>query len=49
MGIPISTAARIYKGQMKGFAGEDGSLSWEKLPHMSISKVGKEKEKKKEK
>ena len=39
MGITASTAARIYKGQKKGFNGEEGYLSWERFPNMALLKV----------
>lgn len=33
------TAARIYAGQQKGHSGESHSLSFEKFPHVGLSKV----------
>jgi alkaline phosphatase len=39
MGITVSTAARIYKGQKQGMAGEGGRLSFEKFPFVSLLKV----------
>ena len=40
MGISITTAGRIFKGQKKGHSGEEGFLVWEKFPHMGLVKVG---------
>ncbi|XP_066946914.1 alkaline phosphatase-like [Macrobrachium rosenbergii] len=40
MGITPSVAGRIFKGQQRyGHSGEEGYLSWEKFPHMSLVKV----------
>ncbi|XP_077512097.1 alkaline phosphatase, tissue-nonspecific isozyme-like isoform X4 [Amblyomma americanum] len=40
MGISTVTAARIYKGQSKkNFSGEESVLSWERFPHVSLSKT----------
>ncbi|XP_060076767.1 uncharacterized protein LOC132556377 [Ylistrum balloti] len=39
MGVSTVTAARIYKGQRMGNPGEETVLSFEKFPHVSLSKV----------
>jgi len=39
MGVTVSTAARIYKGQSVGSCGEEGYLSWERLPNMALVKT----------
>lgn len=39
MGISTITAARVFKGQLTGKAGENSALSFEKFPHASLSKV----------
>ena len=39
MGIPTITAARIYKGQLKGHTGEEEELVFEKFPYTGLSKV----------
>lgn len=39
MSFSTVTAARILKGQQKGRTGEDESLSFEKFPHVALSKV----------
>lgn len=39
MGISTITAARVFKGQLTGTAGENSALSFEKFPHTSLSKV----------
>lgn len=40
MGIPTVTAARIYKGQkLRKTSGEEEQLSWDKFPHVSLSKT----------
>lgn len=39
MGMPTVTAARIYKGQLKGQPGEEGSLTFDEFPHTGLSKV----------
>ncbi|OQV26258.1 Alkaline phosphatase, tissue-nonspecific isozyme [Hypsibius exemplaris] len=39
MGIATSTGARIYKGQINGRNGEEGSLTFEKFPHVGLSKT----------
>lgn len=39
MGMSTITAARIYKGQLKGKSGEEESLTFEDFPHTGLSKV----------
>jgi alkaline phosphatase len=39
MGIATLTAGRIYKGQQQQKNGEEGSLAFEKFPHVGLSKV----------
>ena len=39
MSIPTATAARIYKGQKAGKSGEEGLLSFEEFPYLSLSQV----------
>ena len=40
MSLPTVTAARVYKGQQAGNSeGSSAQLSWEKLPHVGLSKV----------
>lgn len=39
MSIPTVTAARIYQGQQNGNRGEESLLSFEKFPHVGLSKV----------
>ncbi|XP_077552600.1 alkaline phosphatase, tissue-nonspecific isozyme-like [Haemaphysalis longicornis] len=40
MGIATVTAARIYKGQrLHGTSGEEGQLSWDTFPHVSLSRT----------
>ena len=39
MGVTISTAGRIYKGQKEGKSGEEGYLEWERFPYMALVKV----------
>jgi alkaline phosphatase len=41
MGVSTVTAARIYEGQLKegNRGGEENSLSFEKLPHLALSKT----------
>lgn len=39
LSLPTVTAARIYAGQQKGQSGESHSLSFEKFPHVGLSKV----------
>ena len=39
MGITVSTAGRIYKGQTLGNSGEENFLHWERLPNMALLKV----------
>ena len=39
LGVSTHTMARIYKGQKKGFPGEEESLVWETFPWTGISKV----------
>ncbi|MDX1951063.1 MAG: alkaline phosphatase [Verrucomicrobiota bacterium] len=39
MGVSTVTAARIFDGQLKGQSGEENSLSFEKFPHLALSKT----------
>ncbi len=39
MGISTIAAARIREGQLKGGSGEENSLSFERLPYVSLSKT----------
>ncbi|XP_033751098.1 uncharacterized protein LOC117335220 isoform X2 [Pecten maximus] len=39
MGVSTVTAARIYKGQRMGNLGEETVLSFEKFPHVALSKI----------
>ncbi|KEQ18823.1 alkaline phosphatase [Endozoicomonas numazuensis] len=39
MGMSTVTAARILEGQQRGQNGEENELSFEQLPHMSLSKT----------
>ena len=39
MGLSTVAAARILEGQLKGQAGEENSLSFEKFPYVSLSKT----------
>lgn len=39
MSIPTITAARIRQGQLNNKTGEENVLSWEKFPHVALSKV----------
>ena len=39
MGISTVTAARILEGQMRGEAGEENLLSFERLPYLALSKT----------
>lgn len=39
MGISTVTAARILEGQMAGMPGEENRLSFEKFPHLALSKT----------
>ncbi|GAU92362.1 hypothetical protein RvY_04453 [Ramazzottius varieornatus] len=39
MGITTLTASRIYKGQLNGRRGEEGTLSFENFPHVGLSKT----------
>ncbi|XP_058858012.1 alkaline phosphatase-like isoform X2 [Acipenser ruthenus] len=39
MGIPTVTAARILKGQMNGFSGEETQLEMDKFPHVALAKT----------
>ena len=39
MGVSTVTAARIFKGQKDGGKGEEHELSFEKFPHIALSKV----------
>ncbi|KAK8728668.1 hypothetical protein OTU49_009083 [Cherax quadricarinatus] len=39
MGVTVSTAGRILKGQKKGVSGEEGYLVWERFPNMALLKT----------
>lgn len=39
MGVSTVTAARILEGQLRGENGEENLLSFEKLPHLALSKT----------
>ncbi|XP_066946180.1 alkaline phosphatase, tissue-nonspecific isozyme-like [Macrobrachium rosenbergii] len=39
MGITAVTAGRILKGQKRGFAGEEGYLTWERFPNIGLLKT----------
>lgn len=39
MSIPTLAAARIYLGQMQGYNGEEGRLSFETFPYIGLAKV----------
>jgi alkaline phosphatase len=39
MGVSTITASRIFDGQQKGGHGEENSLSFEKFPHLALSKT----------
>ena len=39
MGVPTSSAARIYMAQSRNLTGEEAQLSWERMPHVALSKV----------
>ncbi|XP_053649511.2 alkaline phosphatase isoform X3 [Cherax quadricarinatus] len=39
MGVTVSTAGRILKGQKKGVSGEEGYLAWERFPNMALLKT----------
>lgn len=39
MGLPTVTAARILEGQQRGESGEANLLSFERLPHVALSKT----------
>lgn len=39
MGVSTVTAARIYKGQLKGRPGEEEKLVFEEFPNIALSKV----------
>ncbi|MBN3325856.1 PPB phosphatase, partial [Atractosteus spatula] len=39
MGIPTVTAARILKGQMNGYSGEETELEMDKFPYVALSKT----------
>ncbi len=39
MGVSTVTAARIFEGQQKGMMGEENELSFEKFPHLALSKT----------
>jgi len=39
MGVSTVTAARIFEGQLRGEPGEEGWLSFERLPHVALVKT----------
>ena len=39
MGVATVTAARILQGQLRGEPGEENTLSFERLPHLALSKT----------
>ncbi|ODM99140.1 Intestinal-type alkaline phosphatase [Orchesella cincta] len=39
MGLPTIVAARIFKGQLAGHPGEEGYLTFEKFPHVGLTKT----------
>ncbi|RXG52348.1 Alkaline phosphatase, tissue-nonspecific isozyme [Armadillidium vulgare] len=39
MGVTVSTAGRIFKGQKKGFSGTEEYLAWEKFPNHALIKT----------
>ena len=39
MGISTLAAARIYMAQTRNLTGLEAQLSWEKFPHVALSKV----------
>jgi alkaline phosphatase len=39
MGVSSFTAGRIWQGQQRGESGEENYLSWEKFPHVAMSKT----------
>jgi alkaline phosphatase len=39
MGVSTLTAARVWKGQLEGKSGEEGSLSFEQFPNAALIKV----------
>ena len=39
LGFSTILAARIHKGQLHGNSGEEGFLSFERFPHVGLSKV----------
>jgi alkaline phosphatase len=39
MGVSTVTAIRIFDGQMKGLAGEENVLAFERFPHVALSKT----------
>lgn len=41
MGLASITSGRIYKGQLKGLAGEEYQLAFEKFPNTGLAKVFK--------
>lgn len=41
MGISTVTSARVYSGQLDGMSGEESTLSFDKFPHIGLSKVMK--------
>ncbi|MEQ2260401.1 hypothetical protein XENORESO_015775, partial [Xenotaenia resolanae] len=38
MGVPTVTAARILKGQLSGYSGEETQLEMDKFPFVSLAK-----------
>lgn len=43
MSVPTLAAARTYLGQKRGQTGEEAHLSFEKFPHVGLSKVKEQK------
>lgn len=39
MGVTVTSAARIFKGQKKGHSGEEEILTWETFPNVAMVKV----------
>lgn len=39
MGVTVTTAGRILKGQKAGRSGEEGYLVWDRFPNTALLKV----------
>ena len=39
LGVSTVSAGRIYMAQKRNLTGEDAQLSWERMPHVALSKV----------